>query len=153
MTDIKQTNDDDNLLSIENIRSKFDSIFVQNATEFLTMGAPNQNSPMKRVLQLGNHVALLVIIFFRQIEHFDNLHVNDRLLLIKCNLSQLFPTLKYARYQLKTDPFPFHTHEQRFIASGGSNEIDDQPATAHHLNPISHETIQSLPAGSVLIPA
>ena len=145
--DIQQSNDDnlltdllelaenpsrglsiDDLLSIENIRSKFDSLFVQNATEFLTMDAPNQNSPIKLVLQVGNQVALLVINFFRQIEHFENLHVDDRFLLIKYNLCQLFPILKCARYPLVTDPFPFHNNEQRFNSSGSSNEILDQSA-------------------------
>ena len=153
MMDLEQINDDDlpmdllemaeipsttlsidDLLSIENIRSKFVSTFVQNAEKFFSMNIPNPNSPIKFLLQVSNDFGLFVINFFRQIDHFEDLHVDDRFLLIKYNLSHIFPLLKCVYGQSNDQSFLFpideqsHHHGQHPVLPDGFKEIGDEHA-------------------------
>jgi hypothetical protein len=89
---------------IQSVQSSFLSFFQDSGTKctaFLVLS--DRTSALMSWSQFANQKALCFINFFRQIDEFEGLDVDDRLILIKYNLLPLFPISKCYNYSRTDD--------------------------------------------------
>jgi hypothetical protein len=118
-------------ITIESIRSLFISIFDNDTEQCSCVDVSDRTVALITWSQFVQQVALRFIDFFRQIDEFQNLHLDDRLTLIKNNLLLVFPISKCFHYSLVDDCCSFGDNEaavrQRRLYSlcGESNGLRD----------------------------
>jgi hypothetical protein len=118
-------------ITIESVRSLFLSIFESKVDQFSSINVENRVSALISWSQFFNQIALLFINFFRQINEFENLHFDDRFILIKYNIFPLFATSKCFSYNLINDCCLYGTsetavkHRRFFMLCGAPNDISD----------------------------
>ena len=89
---------------IENVHLSFLTIFnasPSQVTDILDLS--DRTSALITYSQFVDNIALRFINFFRQIEQFERLNVDDRLVLIKYNIFPLVMTLKCFHYNPASD--------------------------------------------------
>ena len=90
-------------ITVESIRSSFLSIFEKtDSFKKYSFDCSDRTAALISWSHIANQHALCVIKFFRQINEFEGLHVDDRLVLIKYNLFPIYPILKCFFYDPKT---------------------------------------------------
>ncbi|CAF0713101.1 unnamed protein product [Adineta steineri] len=90
-------------ITIENIRSSFLLIFQNEDKGCPCFDMSSRANALISWSQFINRVALKFITFFRQIDEFENLHDDDRFLLIKYNLHPNFSLFKSVIYKPYND--------------------------------------------------
>jgi len=111
--------------TIETIQSSFVSIFQEEKMESSYENASDPASALISWSQYANKIALSFIKFFRQIDEFEGLHVDDRFILIKYNLLSLFPIYKCLHYKLHKEQCPSEKNQQA-IKNHGACWINDE---------------------------
>jgi hypothetical protein len=86
-------------LTIQSVRSLFLSIFENDNGRCSSIDVSNHITALITWSQFINRVALLFINFFRQIREFQDLHLDDRFILIKYNIFSVFPISKCFYYK------------------------------------------------------
>lgn len=93
---------------------------------------------------MTNKLALLFINFFRQIHEFEQLHLDDRVILIKYNLFPSFPICKCYHDEERNGPFSLtpnlegQKHRQFFLSRGASTDtLESVILVLHSLTQIS----------------
>ena len=108
-----QSLDVNDWLTIECVRLSFLTIFDVPTTQLTdVLDLSDRTSALITYSQFVDEIALRFINFFRQIEQFEHLNIDDRLVLIKYNIFPLLMTLKCFHYNPITDCCSPGTHEQ-----------------------------------------
>jgi hypothetical protein len=112
-------------LAIENVRSSFQD----DHTNYSPVDLSNPTTALISWSHLFNDIALRFIRFLRQIDEFENLHVDDRFILIKYNLFSIYPICRCFNLQSIDDYSSFNQneiiekHSRLFILCGASTGI------------------------------
>ena len=93
----------DDWMTIESVRCSFLSTFRAEDGPSINLDVPDSTSALIALSQSFHNVTLRFISFFREIQEFDNLHSDDRFVLIKYNISVLFIILKCFYYKPPTN--------------------------------------------------
>jgi len=96
----------------KNIQSSFVSIFQEKKMESFCDNTSDATYALVSWSKHANQVALSFINFFRQIDEFEGLHVDDRFILIKYNLFSLFPIYKCLHYKSFKEHFLSEKNQQ-----------------------------------------
>jgi hypothetical protein len=118
-------------ITIQNVRSLFISIFDNDTDQCACVDVSDRTVALITWSQFVQQVALRFIDFFRQIDEFQNLHLDDRFTLIKNNLLLVFPIAKCFHYSLVDDCCSFENNEaavrlrRLYSLCGESNGIRD----------------------------
>jgi hypothetical protein len=99
-------------VTIESIQSSFVSIFQEEKPQHFCNSVSDHTSAFISWSQHADQVAQRFISFFRQIDEFEDLHVDDRIILIKYNLLSLFPIYKCLHYKSFNECCPSQENEQ-----------------------------------------
>jgi hypothetical protein len=109
-TNSNQTNDTllemlsaKDLVAIQSMRSSFVSIFQDHNIQCSCIDVSNRISALISWSEFVSRSTLHFINFFRQINEFENLHTDDRFILIKYNLFSLFLISKCFYYKSVND--------------------------------------------------
>ncbi len=92
-------------IAVQNVRSSALSIFQKYNPPSFVLDVSDRTSALISWSHKGSQIAELVITFFRQIDEFENLHGDDRFILIKYNLHSLMPIIKSFYYQPENDGY------------------------------------------------
>ncbi|UJR19748.1 hypothetical protein I4U23_022881 [Adineta vaga] len=128
-----ETNNVEDLSIIHNIQSLF-LLFFENQSENIldSIDLSNHVSAIISWAQFDCEIALQTIRYFRQINEFENLHTDDRFLLIKYNLFALMLIRKSFRYRQTNFRSPDEIHKEketkaRFLTlCNTSNDLEDK---------------------------
>ena len=117
----------DDWIALESVRSAFDSSFATPDQQAYQLDVSDRSSALISWSIHANRSAMAFIHFFRQIEHFEHLNVDDRFVLIKSNLLLLFPVLKSFHLRptndcCTTDGNAAATQHQKFFALCGESD-------------------------------
>ena len=117
----------DDWIAVESIRCAFDSSFPPPDQRAYQLDVSNRSSALISWSVHANQSALAFIHFFRQIDEFENLHADDRFVLIKSNLLLLFPVLKSFHLRSMNDCCASNgnaaaTQHQKFFALCGESD-------------------------------
>ena len=118
-------------ITIESVKSAFVSSFycpIVQCTHYMDL--TNRGSALISWSEFSNQMALRFIDFFRQINDFQDLILDDRLILIKYNLLPVFPIGKCYNYKQMNDCCSVNSaeadkHRQFFTLFDTSNTIRD----------------------------
>jgi hypothetical protein len=100
-------------ITIQTVQSSFVSVFhlpmeqCSKHTDF-----SDHVSALISWSECGNQIALRFIDFFRQINEFQGLLLDDRLILIKYNLFPVFPICKCYNYQYENDYCSYDSNKE-----------------------------------------
>ncbi|UJR08026.1 hypothetical protein I4U23_012303 [Adineta vaga] len=103
----------DDWFTIQNIQSSFKSYFHHpdvQCTSFYDL--TDRSSALISWSRFSSEVGLCFINFFRHLDEFENLHVDDRLILIKYNMFSLYPFCKCYNYNATNDCCSLNECEQ-----------------------------------------
>ncbi|UJR19247.1 hypothetical protein I4U23_022375 [Adineta vaga] len=96
----------DDWLTIQNVQSSFKSYFHHTGVQCISYyDFTDRTSAIIAWSQFTNKIALSLINFFRQVNEFENLHMDDRVILIKYNMFSLFPLSNSYSYRAINDCF------------------------------------------------
>ncbi len=118
-------------ITIQSVRLSFVSIFENDNEQCACVDVSDRTLAFISWSQFIQQVALRFIDFFRQIDEFQDLHLDDRLTLIKNNLLLVFPISKCFHYSLVNDCCSFGDNEaavrqrQFYTLCGDTNGIRD----------------------------
>ena len=90
-------------LTIENLRVTFNSHFVNDRTKCMFVDVADRASVLTAWSQFLQKILLQFIDFFREVNEFQDLDLDDRLQLIKCNIFHLMLLSKCAHYSSEND--------------------------------------------------
>jgi hypothetical protein len=100
-------------LTIQSVQSSFVSAFHPPMEQFTKhMDVSDRVSALLSWSECGNEVALRFIDFFREISEFQDLLIDDRLILIKYNLLAVFPICKCYNFKYTNDCCSFDSNEE-----------------------------------------
>jgi hypothetical protein len=99
-------------IQTENVRSLFLSMCHSDNMQCPFKDVQDRVSGLIAWSKMANQMALCFINFFRQIDEFQGLHVDDRFILIKYNLLPLFPIMKCYHYKLIGDCCSMEDNEE-----------------------------------------
>jgi hypothetical protein len=99
-------------ITIENLRCSFLSTFGAEDGPSINFDVSDSTSALIELSQSFHKVTLRYISFFREIHEFDNLHSDDRFVLIKYNISLLFTILKCFFYKPPNNSYSKENDEQ-----------------------------------------
>ena len=94
---------EEDYLTIENLRSAFISIFGEDREQCACFDVTDQTSALISCSEFIQKLALRFINYFRQIEQFEKLDIDDRLILIKHNFLSTSLISKCFYYQSTND--------------------------------------------------
>ncbi|CAF1046030.1 unnamed protein product [Adineta steineri] len=118
-------------ISIENVRTAFLSIFENAHADCACNNVSDRTNALISWSQFVSKISLNLIKYFRQIDEFENLHNDDRFLLIKYNLHSILPIFKCFIYKPNNDCCSFDNNaaakkqRQFFMLFGDSYGIRD----------------------------
>ncbi|CAF1026523.1 unnamed protein product [Adineta steineri] len=121
----------EDLLIIENIRSSFVLIFQDHNIQCSCVDISNRICALVSWSQFASRNILDSIKFFRKINQFEQLNIDDRFILIKYNIFLLFLILKCFYFKRSNDCCSYDNnqfaekHRQFFILCGDSYGIRD----------------------------
>jgi len=119
-------------ITIQSLRSSFISIFENDNEQCACVDVSDRTLAFISWSQFVQQVALRFIDFFRQIDEFEDLHLDDRLNLIKNNVLLVFPISKCFHYSPVDDCCSFGENEaavrqrQFYTLCGDSNGMRDE---------------------------
>jgi hypothetical protein len=122
-------------ITIESVQSSFVSIF-QFPMEGPTIDQIDLSNLTSALLSWSAHanlVALRLIDFFRQINEFQGLLLDDRLILIKYNLLSVFPICKCFQFKFGTQHFGSDYFHRGMIEHGRFFTLFNESNSIHHL--------------------
>jgi hypothetical protein len=125
-------------LTIQSVRSLFLSIFENDHGQCSFIDASNRITALITWSQFINEIALRFINFFRQINEFQDLHLDDRFILIKYNIFPVFIILKCFQYKptndccSNDDNEAAEKHRRFFILCGDSYGMRDEFVNVIH---------------------
>ncbi|UJR08025.1 hypothetical protein I4U23_012303 [Adineta vaga] len=94
----------DDWLTIQNIQSSFTFYMCLPTVRCIDVfDFTNLTSALITWSQFADGIGLRYINFFRHLDEFENLHVDDRLILIKYNMFSLYPFCKCYNYKSTND--------------------------------------------------
>jgi hypothetical protein len=100
-------------ITIQSVQSSFISIFHCPTEQFgAYIDFSNRTSALISWSEYVNQLALRFIDFFRQINEFQDLLLDDRLILIKYNLLPVFPICKCYNFKYTNDCCSFDSNEE-----------------------------------------
>ena len=114
-------------LSVENVRASFLTAFENNENNYVHVDMSNAASALITWSHVFNDLALHFISFYRQIDEFENLHADDRFILIKNNLFSTYPICRCFNLKSINDYSSYdgndivEKHRQLLILCGASN--------------------------------
>ncbi len=118
-------------LTIETVRLSFLSIFENDDEQCACVDVSDRITALITWSQLINRIALLFINFFRQIHEFQDLHLDDRFILIKYNIFSVTLIAKCFYYKptndccCNDDNEAAETHRRFYMLFGDSYGIRD----------------------------
>lgn len=115
--------------AIENIRTSFVTTFETKEMNYCRVDPSNVANGLITWSHFFSDLAMRLISFFRQIDQFENLHPDDRFILIKNNLFSTYPICRCFNFESINDYSSFNgdamlqEHQQFLILCGASNSI------------------------------
>jgi len=121
----------DDWITIENLRSVFDSIFGNDTVQCACVDVSDRNSALISWSHFIQKVLLRFIDLFRHVKEFQELDLDDRLNLVKCNIFSLMVLSKCAHYSSENDCCSSDdnematNHRRFFMLCGAPNNLRD----------------------------
>jgi hypothetical protein len=103
---------DEDWITIQNLRSSFLLMSQNNITNHSFLDILDRTSALLSWSQMLNQTVLRFISFFRQIDEFESLHVDDRFILIKYNLFSIYPISKCYNHTMVNDSSAYEWDEE-----------------------------------------
>ncbi|CAF0960324.1 unnamed protein product [Adineta ricciae] len=100
-------------ITIDNIRSNYSSIFSNEKAKTFSFNMSDRISALIYWSEIVNERILKLISYFRQIDEFEQLNLDDRFLLIKYNLHSLYLIQRCLKFNLTTGSFCTLNDEER----------------------------------------
>jgi hypothetical protein len=129
----------EDLAVIHTVQSSFLSVFDNQSENFPdSIDLSDRASALISWAQFHNELALQTIGFFRQINEFENLHADNRFILIKYNLLPLLATVKSYNYRPTNGRCPSEIHQETerkrrfYTLCGESDDVRDIISTMTH---------------------
>lgn len=116
-------------LTIENVRTSFVTTFEKDEKNYSHVDLSNAENGLITWSHFFSDLAMRFICFFRQIDQFENLHADDRFILIKNNLFSIYPISRCFNFKSINDYSSFNAdgilrkHSQLLNLCGASNSI------------------------------
>ena len=123
-------NIDEKQCAIENVRTSFVTTFDKDEHNYSRVDLSNAENGLITWSHFFSDLAIRFISFFRQIDQFENLHADDRFILIKYNLFSIYPISRCFNFKSINDYSSFNgedilqKHSQFLILCGASNSIN-----------------------------
>ena len=90
-------------ITVESLRTTFVSKFQKDLSQQPAISLVDRTSALISWSHIAGQTAQHFIDFFRQIHEFENLDLDDRLVLIKYNIFPLYPIIKCFHYERTND--------------------------------------------------
>lgn len=116
-------------LSVDNVRTSFLTVFENNEKKYSHVDSSDAARALITWSQFFDDLAFRLISFYRQIDEFENLHADDRFILIKNNLFSTYPICRCFNLKSINDYSSYdgndivEKHRQLLILCGASNII------------------------------